>query len=199
MAEKALLTVESVKGVHFAPVSLQVAGGEVLALYGASGSGKTQFLRALADLEPHQGTIALDGVAQESMPAHVWRRQVAYLPAEPAWWAAGVLDHFTHAPQEVLLSQLHLPPEIMQRAVDGLSSGERQRLGLLRLMQFQPQVLLLDEPTANLDAESTRAVEGWVLDYARQHRAAVLWVTHDAAQRARIATRSIEVYPRSAS
>ncbi len=180
-------------------MSVQVEGGEVLALYGASGSGKTQFLRALADLEPHQGTIALDGVAQEVMPAHLWRRKVAYLPAEPAWWTARVLDHFTHAPQEALLSQLHLPPEIMQRAVDGLSSGERQRLGLLRLLQFQPQVLLLDEPTANLDAESTRAVEGLVLDYVRQHHAAVLWVTHDAEQRARIATRNIELSPRSES
>jgi ABC-type iron transport system FetAB ATPase subunit len=81
----------------------------------------------------------------------------------------------------------------MDQAVIRLSSGEKQRLALLRLLANQPRVLLLDEPTANLDPENTRRVEAVIREYCRERAAAVVWVSHDREQAARVADRQFEV------
>ena len=66
------------------------------------------------------------------------------------------------------------------------SSGEKQRLSILRLLANRPKVLLLDEPTANLDAENTRNVEALLIDYLTENNAVALWVSHDHAQLKRV-------------
>jgi ABC-type iron transport system FetAB ATPase subunit len=188
-----LLDLRRLSGSYFAPVSLQLDAGVLLCLYGASGSGKSQFLRALVDLELHQGKVYLDGVEQQQMAASVWRRQVAYLPAESGWWATRVGEHFAVQPTQAELDALALDEAILLREVDGISSGERQRLGLLRLLAQCPRVILLDEPSANLDPESTLKMEQVVRAYLQQAQAAAIWVSHDPLQRARIADRSMEM------
>lgn len=187
------LDVQGVSGAYFSPVDLRLAPGELLCLYGVSGSGKSQFLRALVDLEPHQGKVFLHGVEQQQMVAHDWRRKLAYLPAESGWWAARVGEHFAAPPALDELAGLGLDETILTREVGGLSSGERQRLGLLRLLQQRPQVMLLDEPSANLDPESTLKMEGMVREYLHLNGAAAIWVSHDPSQRARIADRGMEM------
>jgi ABC-type iron transport system FetAB ATPase subunit len=74
-----------------------------------------------------------------------------------------------------------------------LSSGEKQRLALLRLMVNRPRVLLLDEPTANLDPENVTRVEKLVAAYLRREGAAVLWVSHDPEQTRRVAQRRLRL------
>jgi len=188
-----VLDVHALSGAYFAPISLQLAAGEVVCLFGVSGSGKSQFLRAVVDLELHQGAVFLHGVEQQQMAAPSWRRKVAYLPAESGWWATRVGEHFATPPSADELASLGLDEAILTREVDGISSGERQRLGLLRLLVQRPQVILLDEPSANLDPESTLKMEQVVCAYVRETQAAAVWVSHDPLQRARIADRSMDM------
>lgn len=175
------------------PVSFTLAAGECIAVQGASGSGKTLLLRALADLDPSGGEVELDGVSRAAMPAPAWRRRVCYMATEPGWWADVVGDHFADwdaiAPQ---LEPLGLSPAYRERAVTGLSTGERQRLALLRALAIRPRVLLLDEPTGALDAAATGAVEALVARLAGAGLG-IVWVTHDRAQAGRVGARRLVV------
>jgi len=60
-----------------------------------SGAGKSLLLRAIADLDPNEGTVKLDGMLREAVPAPHWRSQVTYVAAEPGWWGDTVQEHFT--------------------------------------------------------------------------------------------------------
>ena len=81
-----------------------------------------------------------------------------------------------------------ISPQADQRRVSQLSTGERQRLALLRALEHRPEVLLLDEPTGPLDDETTAAVEA-LLREKQANGLALLWVTHDKRQAERVATR----------
>ncbi|MBD3640235.1 MAG: ATP-binding cassette domain-containing protein [Marinobacter sp.] len=167
--------------------SLQVAGGTVTCISGASGSGKSRLLRAVADLEPHEGRVYLDGTEQASRAAHEWRRRVVMIPADSQWWFDDVGAHFAEDARQTLPAALGFPPGVMDWPVSRLSSGERQRLALWRALAMAPEALLLDEPTANLDEDMTAAVEDWLLDEIRRRNLAVLWVAHDQGQIRRVA------------
>ncbi len=184
-----MLSVYSLSHPGLQLVSFRLAAGESLVVRGASGSGKTLLLRAIADLDPNQGSIFLEFQARESMPAPQWRRLVCYLPAESGWWAERVRDHFVDWSLALpLVVELNLPEACGEWPIQRLSTGERQRLALIRAMVQKPKILLLDEPTSGLDAESTSRVEALV----ERHRKAgggVVWVTHDAAQLKRVASR----------
>ena len=170
------------------PVSLDIDKGECVGLSGPSGSGKTLFLKAIADMEPHGGRIHLDGTEQALVSAPDWRRQVALLPAESRWWSDTVGDHFATAAAS-RLNRLGFDAGILTWPVSRLSSGERQRLALLRLLENQPHLLLLDEPTANLDEENSAKVEELIRSYREETGAAVVWVGHQRAQLYRVASR----------
>ncbi len=169
------------------PLSFDVAAGGCLGVGGPSGAGKSLLLRALADLDASAGEVSLDGTRREALPAPLWRRQVCYLPAESGWWADRVGAHFPNwEAAGPLLAVLGLPEACRDWPVSRLSSGERQRLALVRALVRHPQVLLLDEPTAALDPESTAAVEALVAEH-RAGGGIALWISHDAAQLARVA------------
>ena len=174
------------------PIDLAIASGECVSLTGPSGSGKTLLLRALADLDPHTGAVRLDQTVCEELPAPDWRRRVAYLPTESQWWLDTVGAHFAGEPRD-LLKALGFAPETLDWAVSRLSSGERQRLALARLLAQAPAALLLDEPTASLDPESARLVEELVEDYRAEHAAPVLWITHNLSQGDRVASRHFKI------
>ena len=168
-----------------------LAAGEALAVSGPSGSGKSLFLRALADLDPSDGAVALGGEDRNAMPAPRWRRRVTYVPAESGWWAEHVRDHFEDwdaaAPS---VARLGIPAAAGGWPVARLSTGERQRLALLRALVQGAQVLLLDEPTSGLDVEATWAVEARLREFLADG-GALVFVTHDPAQARRLARRSL--------
>lgn len=174
------------------PYAFILRAGECVCLTGPSGAGKSMLLRALADLDPHTGEILLQGQPQHQIPAPLWRRQVALLPAESQWWAETVGEHF-HDLDDAWLGALGFGREVLDWTVERCSTGERQRLALLRMLCNRPRVLLLDEPTANLDPVSTARVETLLRDYRRQHSAALLWVTHNPEQIKRVAERRLHL------
>lgn len=187
-----LLQINRLRRLMVGPLSLSVDEGDCLCISGASGSGKSLLLRAIADLDAHEGQMMLQGVPSVAIEPATWRTRIGLLPPESSWWLPLVKNHFPDS-AAVPLQQLGLSDDILEQPVARLSSGERQRLALLRLLANQPQVLLLDEPTANLDPENTRRVETVITEYRRAHKAAVIWVSHDVGQVARVANRHYEV------
>ena len=190
--EPCLFQVSHLNRAGLPSVSLSLSAGELVCLSGPSGAGKTLLLRALADLDVNRGQLSLEGIPREQFTAPAWRRRVGYLPAESRWWGATVAEHFERL-EALQLTALGFDAAVADWRVERLSSGERQRLALARLLANQPRVLLLDEPTANLDPDNMRKVERLVKDYLRERQAACLWVTHSREQVGRIADRELHL------
>lgn len=188
-APAARLRAAGISRAGFGPFDLSVAAGECLMISGRSGTGKSVLLRMLADLDPHDGSAWFDGQAATGMTGPQWRAQVMYCAAESAWWFETVGPHFTTPPLD-LAASLGLEASIFTRDIRLCSTGERQRLALLRCLARDPPVLLLDEPTGPLDPESTILVEA-MLRARMDAGAAIIWVSHDPAQVARIGTRHL--------
>jgi ABC-type iron transport system FetAB ATPase subunit len=171
------------------PCDLSVAAGECVGISGASGAGKSLFLRMIADLDPNEGSVWLDGRERGMFAAPAWRRQVVYVPAESGWWSERVADHFADlAAARALAARLDLKPELFDGPVLRLSTGERQRLALIRALLLMPPVLLLDEPTSGLD-ETTQSMTEQLLRERLADGVALLLVSHDRAQAARLGRR----------
>ena len=181
-----MLAVSALTRLH---ITVSFEDGECIALQGPSGVGKSLLLRAIADLDPNEGTVKLDGTLRETVPAPLWRKQVTYLAAEPGWWADTVQEHFTAWDDAMpLIARLGLPPSCGTWPIQRLSTGEKQRLGLARGLMLRSRVLLLDEPTSALDATSTAIVESIVTERISSGTG-VIWSTHDRAQARRVGSR----------
>lgn len=188
----AALVLQGFAAGTLAALDLRIEAGEIVGLAGPSGSGKTRLLRAVADLEPHDGSAGLGDLRRDAIPAHEWRRRVMLVPAESRWWHDRVGAHFP-AGTASLPDALGLPDEALGWSVDRLSSGEKQRLALFRALALEPRALLLDEPTANLDAKSIARIEDWLRGVVRERGLPALWVAHDADQLDRVAERRLNI------
>ena len=168
-------------------LSFQVAPGECLTVEGPSGCGKTRLLRAIADLDPAAGYVHLEGVERAELSGPQWRKRVRYAATEPGWWAATAREHFPDGAKIArLLSALALGDRHLDCPLYELSTGERQRLGLVRALSDEPRVLLLDEPTSALDATAAAMVDE-LIRYQLLAERIVLLVSHDAQQIERLA------------
>lgn len=181
-------------GPTIGPADLDMPEGRTVVLMGPSGSGKSVILRAIADLDPVDGAVSLEGVDRCAMSAPAWRRRVVYVAADAGWWDDMVGAHFAdRTAAAALLPRVNLSAESLDWPVQRLSTGERQRLALVRAVTLprppgEARVYLLDEPTAALDAESAGQVESLITTLTQNDRTAVLLVTHDAAQARRLAS-----------
>jgi ABC-2 type transport system ATP-binding protein len=181
-------------------VSFEVGRSEIVALLGPNGAGKTTTLRMLAGLiAPTSGTIVLHGIRLTRATGSALRRLVGLVPEAPGLWDrltvrenltvyAGLygLDHPVAA-IERLLELLDLSPHASARAAE-LSKGMRQKVALARALLHNPPILLLDEPTAGLDPEISRAVRA-LLDERRAKGCAILLSTHNLGEAERLADR----------
>ena len=190
-----MLTIRGLTRPGLEPFDLELAAGEAVAVLGASGSGKSIMLRAITDLDPNDVIVALGTRTRtrNGMAAPEWRRLVTYLAAESGWWGEKVSSHFDDpAAGQSLFPALKLANDAMNWDVPRLSTGERQRLTLARVLTLTPQIMLLDEPTSGLDAETVRAVEA-VLQERLEAGAGMLFVTHDEDQARRLARRCLRL------
>ncbi len=189
------LRVEKLSFLDKGPYSFTLEAGKTLGLSGLSGIGKTQMLRALVDTIPHTGEVYLGEYPCSGLEAPLWRKLVALVPADSVWWYDRVGEHFpASSPTSPLpgwLDQLGFPGAVLQWQISRLSTGERQRLALLRALTTEPNVLLLDEPTSALDAYHTNQMEMLIKEYQQMHDAPVIWVTHDGQQLQRVADRAL--------
>ena len=175
-------------------INLTVAARQGIAISGPSGCGKTLLLRAIADLDPHRGEARLSAVAQSETPPELWRGMVGLLAADYYFWGERAGDSVPdNESRAEMLARLGLGEDILQRPLNQLSSGEKQRLALARLLLNGPRCLLLDEPTTHLDPHAAALAESAIMDYQQQHACPVVWISHDPAQRRRVAGRHYQV------
>jgi putative ABC transport system ATP-binding protein len=181
-------------------IDLAVGAGEVLALVGPSGVGKSSLLRCLVRLdEPAGGRVLVDGTDAREIEPCALRRRVGLVTQAPVMLEGDVRANLAYGledPDEAALGETlaatGLDAAFMDRTAQELSGGESARVAVARALARHPSALLLDEPTAALDAVATAAIEELVGDLAARGLG-ILIVTHDDAQADRVAGGRIEL------
>ena len=186
-------------------VSLEVATGEVVAVFGPSGSGKSTLLRAVAGLvEVESGRVVIDGVDVTGVPTHLRRVGMVFqdeqlfphrdVAGNVAFGLemAGVERRERESRVEEWLSAVGLDG-FGDREVSTLSGGEAKRVALARSLAPKPAVLLADEPLTGLDADLHDRLAVEVGAVLRESGTTTLWVTHDRAEAALVADRSVSL------
>lgn len=182
-----MLRVDHIKIAPLPALSFRVSDGECLSVEGPSGAGKTRLLRAIADLDRAKGQVFIDGAERHEMSAEQWRRKVRYVAAEPGWWAPTARAHMARTSRlDRLVESVGLALAILDRPIVELSTGERQRLALVRALLDEPRVLLLDEPTAALDPASA-AMTDEIIRFETLAGRIVVLVSHNSAEVERLA------------
>jgi len=196
MAQQTLLKLINFSCHNLRPINLELKQNETISISGESGAGKSLLLRAIADLIPHKGECYLKVQNANNIVAHAWRKQVAYFAAESQWWFDTIGEHFKtplSSNIEAYLKTIGFSLDVLNWDAMRCSTGERQRLAIIRLLVNEPCVLLLDEPTANLDAENTRQVEAIFKQYQHQSQCGIIWVSHNTEQKNRVSQRQFEI------
>jgi sulfate/thiosulfate transport system ATP-binding protein len=188
-------------------VSLQVPGGELVALLGPSGSGKTTLLRIIAGLEPaDRGTIHFHGEDATAQP--VRERQVGFVFQHYALFRhMSVFENVAFGlrvrprqmrPSEAeirdtVLGLLHLVQldVLAGRRPSELSGGQRQRVALARALAVKPRVLLLDEPFGALDAKVRKELRRWLRRLHEEVHVTSVFVTHDQEEALEVSDRVV--------
>lgn len=172
-------------------VSFTLKPGEFKLIAGPSGCGKSTLLKIVSSLiSPTRGCILFDGQSINDIAPEEYRKQVSYCFQTPSLFGATVYDNLA-LPYQIRklkpdeqkmqreLERLALPGSMLKKGINELSGGEKQRISLIRNLQFMPKVLLLDEITSALDEDNKRNVNALIHRLVAEQGLAVLWVTHD--------------------
>ncbi len=185
-------------------IDLRLEPGSITTLGGPSGGGKTTLLRILGRLsEPDDGQLLLDGTDVRTLPPRTVRRRVALVAQSPAMFEGTVLDNVRTGPRLAgeelpeaaargLIVRAGLEPEFLGQDARALSGGEKLRVAVARAMAIHPEVWLLDEPTAALDAERAELLLALLRELAGAG-APVLVVTHDTRALERLGGRHLQL------
>ena len=185
-------------------VTIEVQAEEVFVVFGPSGSGKTSLLRLLNRLdEPTRGTVFLDGTDYRDIDPRTLRRRVGWVPQAPTLIDGTVAENVAWGPTlrdepvddgrlHELLDRLGLSG-FEEREADRLSGGEAKRVAIARTLLNGPDILLLDEPASNLDAEAADRVESLLADVMDAYALTAVLVTHDADRARRLGQRGVRL------
>lgn len=173
--------------------SMQLRRGEMVAITGASGSGKSSLLRALMGFVPlTSGEIIFDGAQMHKGQMEKLRRHTAFLPQDlsfPCEWVSEVLETpflFKNNKNTTVTKEMWheafecvgLDNRIMDKRLNEISGGQRQRMLFAVIAMLDKELILLDEPTSSLDSESATLVTKFIKDMCKRGKT-VLAVTHD--------------------
>jgi tungstate transport system ATP-binding protein len=183
-------------------VSLAVERGEILAIIGPTGAGKTTLLRLFDQLDvPKSGKVVFDGREVTPRLRTEVRRKISMVLQKPVVFDARVYDNVAYPLRVRRYDKKAIPGKVnsmlMTVGLDGyqkrnartLSGGETQKVALARALVTDPELLLLDEPTANLDPVSLNSIEELILRLNRENGMAMVIATHEMAQGQRLAHR----------
>ena len=172
-------------------ICFNLHAGEFKLITGPSGCGKSTLLKSVASLiSPSDGEILFEGKEISTLKPEAYRQQVSYCAQTPALFGDTVYDNLIfpwqirhkHPQEEAFLADLarfELPETILKKGINELSGGEKQRVSLIRNLQFLPKILLLDEITSALEETNKRNVNELIHRYVREKNMAVVWGTHD--------------------
>lgn len=170
---------------------ISIKRGEAALICGASGSGKSTLLRILnGTLSPSSGTVFISGDAIEQLDVLALRRRVILAGQSPFLFPGTIRENFVRyhgarkaAPPDETVMQAHLERcEVafkLAHRCQNLSGGERQRIFLAIILSFNPEILLLDEPSAALDEQTSRRVFQNLREYCKENTITQMLVSHD--------------------
>lgn len=197
-----MLRVESLKLLNNRIVDFSIHKNEGILLSGDNGSGKSLFLKSLARLSPasYQSFFYKEKSIEEWDP-EIYRSEVMYLSASSFYTKDMTVNEFFSAPLSFSIYKNYQSDfdykavleswKIPNRGFSHLSTGQRQMVSILRALTLKPSLLLLDEPTANLDQEKTRAVEELILRWKEKSGNSVIWISHSPDQSERLGFHSL--------
>lgn len=174
-------------------ISVEIKKGKYLTIVGSSGSGKSTFMRILASMiSPTSGKISFEGKPIESYEPTKYRQKVSYAFQQPTLFGKSVRDNLTfpfevrnktfdEAKVKKYLKMVNLDESYLDKNVNDVSGGEKQRIALLRNLIFPPEVLITDEVTAGLDVENKNIVHSMLTNFNEQGLT-ILRVTHDESE-----------------
>jgi ABC-type Mn2+/Zn2+ transport system ATPase subunit len=192
------ITVRKASGLLLDEISLSASPNEFVGIIGPNGAGKTTLLNVIAGFERFEGTLSLFGHREGWRRSRKTRIRIGYVPQlfqiDPAFpilageavmtGAIGRLGLF-HSPgkhekeQAIRLMEMMRVAHLVDRPLGQLSGGERQKVSLARAIFQKPDILLMDEPTANLDIAVQKEVLNLVDEIQKQESLTLLFVTHD--------------------
>lgn len=180
-------------------INLKVNKGTIIGIVGPSGSGKSTLLRCINRLiEPDGGLIVFNKKNIKEIPPVELRRKIVMVHQESVMFPGSVYENVTYGASLVgevkkshilqCIKDAGLTEDFLEKDAKKLSGGEKKRVALARALALEPSILLLDEPTSGVDPKKIQTVEQNIIDFSKNRKLTVLWVTHNIDQAMRVSS-----------